>query len=440
MPYYGITKSMTMRYFKPIIATAVIFLIFSVLKRDANAIPVFARKYKTSCMTCHIAFPKLNAFGDAFRRNGYQIPGSNAGYVKEKPVSLGAPGWKEAWPEGVWPGEIPSVPPLSLSGNFLYRYNADSKVKDDFIFPNFVALLSAGTLGEDISFFGSLSFINAGAEFGGVGELFLKFNNLLSDRLPDRLLNVTVGQFEPAAVPIRGDNNLTSTPYLMNTFTVGKDNFRFSAQRGVEINGIIQSRLEYAAGVVNGNGAGKIDSSANSADNNTTKDAYLRIGYKLGGIGLDGAGITAKDTLPETGKETSFYIGAIGYSGSNKVAVSTPTGDDNFYRYGLAYNFNYESVNLYGAIIQGYHDNPRGDFKGTSVISYFSQADVAFYPWLIGIVRYGAADIDYEGKKDEAIISLAALMRANIKLTLEGALHTTGGESDIWLVKLAFAL
>ena len=29
----------------------------------AKAVPVFARKYQTSCQTCHIVFPKLNPFG-----------------------------------------------------------------------------------------------------------------------------------------------------------------------------------------------------------------------------------------------------------------------------------------------------------------------------------------------------------------------------------------
>ncbi len=42
----------------------------------AEAIPAFARKYETSCQTCHTVFPKLNAFGTAFRLNGYRMPAS----------------------------------------------------------------------------------------------------------------------------------------------------------------------------------------------------------------------------------------------------------------------------------------------------------------------------------------------------------------------------
>ena len=74
----------------------------------ADAIPAFSRKYKTSCATCHTAFPKLTAFGEAFRRNGFQFPdGGDAEATKEEPVSLGAEGNKKAFPNALWPSTIP---------------------------------------------------------------------------------------------------------------------------------------------------------------------------------------------------------------------------------------------------------------------------------------------------------------------------------------------
>ena len=430
-----------MRLIKSILIILIICLITSIFRTNAEAIPAFARKYKTSCTTCHAAFPKLNAFGEAFRRNGYQIPEVDERYVKEKPVSLGAPAWKEVWPEGIWPGEIPGAIPLSLFGSLFYRYDVNSRVKHDFTFPSTIALESAGTLGEDVSFFGSVSLIRSGNEFGGLWRFFLKFNDTFSSSLPDRLLNVTIGQFEPSAVPVSNNRRLTYAPYLIDTFTVGKNSFNFSNQRGIEIDGIIESRLEYAVGIVNGNGTGKTDSTTNSADNNTTKDACLKVGYKFGGIGLDGSGLISdkEDVLPEVKDEKSLYVGVIGYSGKNKVVVSNSTYDDNFYRYGFTFDFNYKIFNLFGAVIQGEHSNPSGNFSDTSVSSYFSEADLAIYPWLIAAVRYGVADIEHEKEnKDEVVVSLLALVRANIKLTIEGALHTTGGEGDLGIVKLDF--
>ncbi len=51
------------------------FLLF-LTSQPLEAIPAFARKYAKPCQTCHISEPKLNAFGELFRVNGYQLPGT----------------------------------------------------------------------------------------------------------------------------------------------------------------------------------------------------------------------------------------------------------------------------------------------------------------------------------------------------------------------------
>ena len=54
----------------------------------AQAIPAFARKYGTSCLTCHTVYPKLTPFGEAFRRNGYGTAGSRK--LKHMPERSGS--------------------------------------------------------------------------------------------------------------------------------------------------------------------------------------------------------------------------------------------------------------------------------------------------------------------------------------------------------------
>jgi hypothetical protein len=44
--------------------------------RPAAAIPVFAHRFGLSCQTCHTAVPHLTPFGEAFRANGYRLPGT----------------------------------------------------------------------------------------------------------------------------------------------------------------------------------------------------------------------------------------------------------------------------------------------------------------------------------------------------------------------------
>src|SRR5271157_6012848 len=83
-------------------------------------IPAFSRKYQTSCATCHNNFPELNDFGLAFKKNGFKFPKDDDAFVKEPPVMLGAKAQKEAFPNAVYPGEIPGYLPISFrySGNF----------------------------------------------------------------------------------------------------------------------------------------------------------------------------------------------------------------------------------------------------------------------------------------------------------------------------------
>src|SRR5579863_10102177 len=88
-----------------------------------SAIPAFARKYQTSCATCHSNYPELNDFGEAFKKNGFKFPTDDDSFVKEPPVLLGAKAQREAFPNAIYPGEIPGSIPISFrySGNFNYN-------------------------------------------------------------------------------------------------------------------------------------------------------------------------------------------------------------------------------------------------------------------------------------------------------------------------------
>src|SRR5574342_568151 len=81
---------------------------------QARAVPAFARKYGTSCLTCHTVFPKLTPFGEAFRRNGYRFPGVDSDYVKQEQVAMGQEASKKTFPNSVWPGTVPSSVPLAF--------------------------------------------------------------------------------------------------------------------------------------------------------------------------------------------------------------------------------------------------------------------------------------------------------------------------------------
>src|SRR5438477_1851485 len=78
----------------------------------AQAIPAYARRYKTACTTCHTLPPQLNSFGGAFRANGYRLP-SGESHRSDDDVQLGAPEWEGLFPRSFLPGQLPDTPPLA---------------------------------------------------------------------------------------------------------------------------------------------------------------------------------------------------------------------------------------------------------------------------------------------------------------------------------------
>src|SRR5512141_3165979 len=121
-------------------ATASLLLAFLQVP-TASAIPAFARKYQTSCQTCHIGFPKLNAFGEAFRLNGYRMPQETEEQIKLKPVSLGADAYKKMWPRAIYPSDLPGQVPLAFNVKMasVYSSSLDESgrhlTQNDFQFP-----------------------------------------------------------------------------------------------------------------------------------------------------------------------------------------------------------------------------------------------------------------------------------------------------------------
>jgi len=72
---------------------------------EAARLPLFARRYGVACAQCHAIPPKLNAFGEAFRRGGYSMAGL-AGR-NTLPFALWISGRRDDLPEG--PGLVDEV-------------------------------------------------------------------------------------------------------------------------------------------------------------------------------------------------------------------------------------------------------------------------------------------------------------------------------------------
>jgi hypothetical protein len=140
----------------------------------AAAIPVFARRYKTACTTCHSLPPQLNVFGRAFRANGYRLPAGEQRRQGED-VQLGAPEWEGLFPGAILPGTVSDVPPIAgFLGAALTNQPVPGKPRSDEIFL-FASLLAAGNLGKRASWFASTFFTQDGA---GLSRAFLSIDRL----------------------------------------------------------------------------------------------------------------------------------------------------------------------------------------------------------------------------------------------------------------------
>lgn len=471
----------------------------------ASAIPAFARKYETSCQTCHIAYPKLNSFGEAFRLLGYQMPGETEAQVKQPDVPLGAPGQKKVFPDAVWPGAIPQSLPLAVISQFLVHDSSrleapegemhgegeggeegeleQERTRFDFAFPSEVALVAGGTAGDHVAYFGEIGFERE-VEDGvvesevGVEHFDVRFTRIIQN---SPALNVKIGAFQPELVNgFDHARRLTIANYdsMFGVLTanaggaeaVGESHHGGgggialpAVATGVEAYGIVGHRGFWTAGLVNGLGPGH-----ESFDGNSSKDFYGRVAYKLGGMALDGSDASTFTTSAKNWQETSLKVGAFAYDGNGEeifipgeVHEEGPVlvEDRDFSRVGFDASLYYRDLNLFGAFVRGSDDigvfaaeeedpeqpgEPHADHSGEFVYkAWFVELDaVLHWPWLHGSGRYERVTLPSEEVDtwERGVVSLNALVRANVKSTVEYAWDLNESRNhDFWIgVGIAF--
>jgi hypothetical protein len=353
---------------------AIVGMLFAMFPKDSQAIPPFARKYMTACTTCHWStFPKLNAFGRAFRANGLRMPGgADEVFVKDEPISQGAAAWSRLFPKAVWPSDIPGMPPIGLSFSSQYRWTrerpdapmggaiGDPERSSQTFFDGIggVALFSGGTIGETMSWFASVElFENEGFKASGTNIDRVYFNYSPFVFGEQGLVNVRFGQFEPRVVPVSNHRRqLRVTPYMMDVFAIvpAGNFFGFAPnQKGIEIYGSLngpggKGGLEWAAGIVNGQPGGMLNAMRENAtagtmvkniadavyerneesfDVNNGKDWYVTASYKIGGMGVLGeSSVDEKLVATENWQDDSITIKGYYYQGTTGAWINTPGG------------------------------------------------------------------------------------------------------------------
>ena len=253
----------------------------------ALAMPVFARQYDMSCNTCHVAYPRLNAFGEAFAgrmnmrmpdwRTKMAIPGDDElALPKSPPFAVRA----QANVQGRDGEEIDPV--AGPTGN---------KSGFDFQSPYLVKLLSSAPLSDHITYY----FYGIFAEKGGNGEALIEDAWFRHDDAFGTGIAAQLGQFQLSDLMFPRETRMTFQDFMV---------YRMA---GVTYDrGLLLSRelgpLDAAIGFVNGNGI-NANFPINSPgfrrpdrmfDNDSSKVAFGRVGMDVGPVGVGVFGLAGK--------------------------------------------------------------------------------------------------------------------------------------------------
>jgi hypothetical protein len=151
---------------------------------NIRAIPAFARKYGMPCSACHLAWPALSPFGQAFKDNGYQLGNDRDAPIFQNPAY---------WPMTLritpfWHRE--STDHLAVDNPAVPGGTMESQITTSGFDWSGLDILSGGTLAKNISFLVTPSSDNTGAFH--IESVWGRLDNVLGTSW----VNIKLGKFE----------------------------------------------------------------------------------------------------------------------------------------------------------------------------------------------------------------------------------------------------
>jgi len=388
--------------------------------------------------------PQRNAVGEAFKNNGYRMPGgADEAFTKQENIKIGTDEWKKAGVYAPNTGSYPQFDPLSvvLTGNIV-SWKGETKTAAGAISAkqeltiaatNTASLFFGGTIGNSISVFGEL------AGFGGA----------------------TVESDADASTTGSVDTQVTSNVRAVYQISPGfnfalGNSFSAVGWNGTGAGGVVNvgsvlpapgtyAELNFTKGETGGYSivagtsiAAKTTTPIVATDNNINDITYLRAKVKLFGAGLlSGTGGELGNSY--NGVDNQLTIGAGFSHAKNKTGVkNTSTGITPT----LGFTGNYSGETwVYGADVQGaYNDFLVGvaASKDSDLKLNNLQAEAGYfiYPWLYAKVGYvdiaNASKLStaYDIHQPRVVPAVSAWIAPNISLTGTYTIYTKKRTTD----------
>ena len=324
-----------------------LLLLLTLFPAPVESIPLFARRYKVSCTMCHVAFPKLNSFGEAFAGNGYQMPGED---LKEQTVDTGD--------DKLF---LLSKLPLAIRADLFAQTRKDTNTQIDLQGPSLVKLFSSAPLKRNVSYYFNFLFSERGS-VAGIEDAFIVLNN----GYRDIDLDLRFGQFPVTDILFSREQRLTFQNFTYYTTEVSDSGFKLTSDRAAEMSYTFDMSDDISMGIwvamANGNGIATADSDRNF-DSDDLKNFYGKV------------------AIESDGQSIGFY----GYSGRENNGSSVR---NEFYRLGPIFNFHLsEKLNIWGNFLIGEDTNPKFSASSSNEMYSWGGFMGATYPvtddWMV---------------------------------------------------------
>lgn len=325
-----------MKIHKKILAFMAGVAFFAFLPVKAQATAQWARKYNTSCSTCHTVFPRLNYYGEKFMRNGFQDPddalddGDTKGKKEYDRLFIGK--------LEDYLGVRIALQPIKVKTNGLTK-NGKTEPSLDIGKGNWIQFFAAGSIAKNISFFNELEFNDSGTVKHG----WFKFgaHNVIGKR---GLVNFQIGKISPVEWT-SFSNRLRIFPEIQGF--ADKVNVSGSAAAGVSQDSINISSGQWGINYYGYTGPLiwllGVGNSKNATDVNQQKNFWGSLRYDI------------------TNGESQFEgssVSMFGYRGTDTTATATAEISNNYWRLQPSFNLRWKNwVDLIGSFHLAKEDN-----------------------------------------------------------------------------------